>query len=293
MSKNWKPSSDVGAQNAVIDMMGRPWTSVRDDLDAYNAFIANLGLAFKHYIAIPYVIGASETGSLRDYDEAKVELDNGMIVENGFMYKYVGDVFGIFQGNSSNLVQIPAGFYNHATAYVTFNKYYRGTDKQVSLSRFDKLVPIDPPSEFKVVNWQKVEHNPTGIDRLQFKIDQIDYVGDSTGREYILGTDFVIDNGYIKWLPTGSRPGIDPQSQAGRVMSVRYTYRPLYYVNQLMHAVRAHATIDQVTGEVRVQAAPLQAVIQLDFVFLDSIKDGSFVDEAARDNSNTPNTGPR
>jgi hypothetical protein len=285
-------SSQPGAIDIVNDL-GSPWPQVRDDINAYSQLTANMGIVFQHWMCIPYVIGSSDDGGIRDYDEQKVELDNGLVYDNNFVYKYVGDVYGIFSSNSKDFKQLPAGYYTDSTAYVTFNKFYKESDKKVSLAEFDKLIPCVSADEFWTVNFQKMHHNPTGIDRLQFKATEIEIIMDSTGRIFNQGTDYCLENGYVKWLSSGNQPGIDNSTGKGRVIAVRYKYKPAYYVKNMIHDIRAHATIDPESGDVKVQRGPIMASIQLDWVFLDSLSDKDNAPDASLEAPRGNNTGPR
>jgi hypothetical protein len=280
-----------GAMDAPM-WFNQYWT-VKDDLEATNHLISNNGLRFKHYMAIPYVVGSSEADGARDWDGQDVPVENDNIVDNGFLYKYAGDVYAVFTSNNQQMRQTSLGYFNDSQAMVTFNKFYRDSDKIVTISEFDRLIPCEPPAEFRHVNFQKLHHNPSGIDHLQFMVDQMIYLGDSTGREYTEGIDFCLHQGSIKWLSSGSRPGLDPRSGKGRVISVRYTYKPSFYVKQIMHSIRTHATIDNITGEIRTQSGPIAGMIQVDFVFRDSVQPDKADLDAVITAGTTPNTRGR
>lgn len=269
------------------------WT-VKDDLEATNHLIANNGLRFKHYMAIPYVVGSSNADGARDWDGQEVPIENDNdIVDNGFLYRYAGDVYAVFTSNNQQMRQTSLGYFNDSQAMVTFNKFYKGSEEIVTISEFDRLIPCEPPAEFRHVNFQKLHHNPSGVDHLQFMVDRMIHLSDSTGRTYVEGTDYCIVNGSVHWTPNGSRPGIDPKIGKGRVIAVRYTYKPSFYVKQIMHSIRTHPTIDMVTGEVRTQSGPIAGMIQVDFVFRDSSQPDKVDLDSMIVAGNTPNTRGR
>lgn len=277
----------------VAPMWYNQYWTVKDDLEMTNHLIANNGVLFKHYMAIPYVIGSHEVDGARDWDEQEVPVETSDIVDNGFLYKYAGDVYVVFTNNSQQMKQIALGYYNDSQAMVTFNKFYRGSEKIVTISQYDKLIPCEPPSEFRHINFQKLYHSPTGLDKLQYLAENIIYLGDSTGRQYTEGIDFVLQKGCVKWLSSGSRPGLDPKSSRGRIISIRYTYVPSFYVRQIMHSIRVHPTIDLITGEVRTQSGPISGMIQVDFVFRDSVHTDANEVDAMIEARTTPNTRGR
>jgi len=293
MSGSDQDSSKPGAVDIPNDF-GSPWPAVRDDLQAYSQFIANLGIVFQHWMAIPYVIGDEEGGGIRQYDERNVELDNGLIYDNGFVYKYVGDVYGIFQGHSKDLKQLPPGFYADSVAYVSFNKFYKNSTKRAAFAEFDKLIPIDCPgrdmTEIWTINFEKIRHNPVGFDKLQYPALEIDFIQDNRGVIYEEITDYVLKDGGIQWVPSGTQPGISNVTNKGRILGVRYKYKPLFYVKQMVHEMRVHATFDD-DGEVRVQRGPTQCAVQVDWVFLESLKEDA--KNAVLASGDTPNVGPR
>ena len=271
-----------------------PWTAVREDPAANNSFIANLGICFQHWVAIPNVLGAVQTDDARDsFGQAEKNQFDGIgkyHVENGFIYVCRGLIYGIFQGNSKSLNHIPSGLYSDDGAQISMNRYYKDSEKTAGFTKFDKLVPHELPSEFFHTTFEKFIHNPAGIDRLQYHICKVDTVIDSAGIIYNENEDFVIERGNIRWLDTGKRPGFEPATGNGRVVSIRYTYKPYYYVKYAMHDIRVQQSIDELTGEVMAKKGPILLNVQADWVFLDArttrIDDVSNAQLVAQDGGN-------
>lgn len=297
--------------NSLLDF-DSVWDSVIPNNDATNLFIAGLGIIFNHYVAIPNVIHESNLGDLRrTFPEQSSPLNSDKrfdFIENGFLYKYVGQVWGIFQGNNKQFRDIASGLYSESGAFVTFNRYYRGTDKYASFAEYDKLVPCISGKEFFSVNWEKTQVSQTGINRLQFLACEIEYVIDSSGRFYYEGQDYKLENGHIRWTskPGADRPGIDPNTGRSRVIGVRYKYKPTYYVRNLAHDIRMHVSYDSQgepqyplsttpEGDIVYKPGPTSVNIVADYVFLDrrtqddDTKDAQLED----DNSDNGNVGPR
>jgi hypothetical protein len=78
---------------------------------------------------------------------------------------------------------------------------------------------------------QTFEYNPTGPQKLQYKVKGVDLLWDSE-RDYNCDEDFVVtEDGLIKWLDC-RRP--DP----GSVLSVVYYFTPIYIVKNKIHSLR-------------------------------------------------------
>ncbi len=298
MSDSFKGSSTRKNQNNVNITYNEPWDQVNSQPTAWNDFISGLGMRMAHYAFVPYVIGATEVSSLRDYDEQKVDKKNdGFVYDNNGMYRYVGDVYVAWQGNSKNLNQMPAGYYPNSSATITINRNYIDSEKIVGIAEFDKLVPVlgpnENPLEYATVGFEQLKHNPTGIDRCMFHIVSMDVIVDSNGVEYTQNKDFVIEEGNIKWLNTGNRPGFDNASNEGVILGVRYHYVPSFYVQAAAHELRSHAQIDPSTGEKRMIRGPMTAMVQVDFIFLQALKNQETNGDSALNSGTGGNTGSR
>lgn len=269
-----------------------PWGAVRADSTAENSFIANMGILFAHYRAVPCPLGALEVGDIRhSHDHGP---NSKIDCENGFIYTYAGDVWGIFQSNNKKYDFIPPGYYGNSVAIVTFNRYYRDSDKTAAMAEFDKLVPLESPKEFFGVSFQKIQHNPTGIDRTQFKVCSVEDLIDSDGRLYANGKDFIVNqHGNIEWINGGERPGIDNRTDKGKIYAVRYRYKPYFYVKAMLHELRVKPSMDTLTGDITTKSGPTQCAVQVDFIFLANATDKSDAPDAMLEPQDTSNTGPR
>jgi hypothetical protein len=303
-----KPETHV---NILMDY-NSPWDAVIPNNDATNSFISGLGIVFNHYVAIPNVIHEANIGDLRRtfHEEDSNEFVNSKkfdFIENGFLYKYAGQVWGIFQGNNKSFRELASGLYSDSGAFVTFNRYYRGTNKYASFAEFDKLIPCISGSEFFSVNWEKTTANPTGINRLQFPACEIEHIIDNRGQEYIQGKDFKLESGYIRWIDSAaaSRPGIDPMTGKSRVMAIRYKYKPTFYVRQLAHDIRITPTFNEQgdlinglevapNGDIKYTPGPTSVAIVADFVFLDRrTPEPNEIDAQLDTEDDGGNVGPR
>ncbi|MEM4360432.1 MAG: hypothetical protein QXT45_07890, partial [Candidatus Bilamarchaeaceae archaeon] len=174
----WRKSSTRNEPNSVPIEYNQPWDQVKSDALAWNHFISGLGLKMQHWAYMPYVLGAAEAGSLRHYEGGDVPAlpSRNWRYDNNGIYQYQGDVYVIFQSNSKNLAAMPAGYFPNSNAVVTINRHYFNSERIVALSEFDKLVPIveGDPLEYASVNWEKIQHNPIGYDRLMFQAVHVD-----------------------------------------------------------------------------------------------------------------------
>ena len=244
-----------------------PFNAVRADLPSENEFIAQNGILFAHWKAMPCVIGQVDfDGIRRSHDHAYENKGCPMNCENGFTYFLAGYIYGIFVQNSKSLSkQFPGGWIPAGQAVVTLNRFYKDTKDTAYFSEYDKLKPCECPFEFYSENWQKVQHSPTGTDRLMFPAFKVQMLYDSDGKKYSQDIDFTIENGMIKWGT--NRPGFT-QDGRPKIYSVRYTYQPYYYIKTVLHEQRFKAEIDPFTQEAKMKGGPTQCVLEQDYVFL-------------------------
>lgn len=299
MSDDFIDQSDrqPGTFENVPTQFSRPFEAVRPDMPAENFFIANQGIKFWHYVAVVDPIYQVNSGDARhsfDQEENGQFEDQGRFHrENGFIYFRKEIVYGIFQSNSKDLKYLTAGLYTDSGAMVTVDRYYKATGEKVEISENDKLVPCELPSEFFTTISHKFDHNPTGIDRLQFRAINVSHLIDSQGIIYIQGEDFNLRQGCIEWINGKNRPGIDPISGKGRVCGVRYTYRPFFYIKLVVHDIRIKPSLHPVTGEVSATAGPILVQVQADWVYLQRRTAADNVSDAELSAGDTSNTGPR
>lgn len=305
-----KESDRTQHENILMDY-NSPWDSVLPNNSATNNFISGLGIIFNHYKAIPNPVYEANIGDMRRTfpEEFNQDPNNPQFdfVEDGFLYKYAGQVWGIMQGNNKRFADLAGSLYAKAGAFVTFNRYYRGTDEYASFAEYDKLIPCVSGKEFFSVNWEKLTSNNTGINRLQFPACEVEYLVDNRGVEYFANKDFALENGYIKWLSlsNSNRPGIDPATGRGRVVSIRYKYKPTFYVQFLAHDMRIHATLNEMgelvngletlpDGSIQYKSGPPAVNIVADFVFLDRrTNEPDQVDSQLETQEDGDNVGPR
>jgi hypothetical protein len=124
------------------------------------------------------------------------------------------------------------GLYGVGSAMFNVTGNYTDGDKgQAHVAKRDLLVFPDLTDKAR----QRVQWNPTGPMRLNYKIKGIDLLFDST-TYYTQGVDYEIVDGKIAWLAKGRKPKITDGKPA--VLSCVYWFTPIYIVENLPHSIR-------------------------------------------------------
>jgi hypothetical protein len=283
--------------NFINQTYNDPFDSVAMNPHAINSFISGLGVRFMHFQAVQDPLYKSSESdprhSFNQQDNYMFENSNVFTRENGFLYFPKKVVLGIFMNNSKNLRNIDPGLYSDSGATVSFNRFYEGTDEVVEFSEYDKLVPCECPTEFFTTSLQEFEHNPTGIDRLQFPAEAVRILIDSDRKTYQQNVDFQLISGQVKWNE-GKAPGYNKTTGKGKVCSIRYTYRPYMYIKMVLHDIRVRPEISDIsTGETKTTASGMLCQLQRDFIFLDKRNADDTDIQSQLNAMDTQNTGPR
>lgn len=249
-----------------------PPESTSLDKQALQDLIQSQGIDLVHYKAMPTPMGLRESQGEYRPIENKGLSTNGLYIEsNGFLYRKAGSFKSIFTSVTKDIkANFDLGHLDQSTSQIIIPTKYDEddcgrTDTDVYVSAFDRVYLKD--DAVLVVYWQLYDYNITGRDRLHFLVEKVMDVVDNQGKSYVEGSDFIVQDGQIVW--TGSnRPGIDSTTNKGRVVSIRYLYRPYYYVQHLLHEIRVAQTIDELTGERKVNRLPQLAILQREYVFL-------------------------
>lgn len=235
------------------------------DLKKMDQFVTSLGVQFVHYKALPSPIGLKERGGYRRSDGVDT------ISSNGFIYKKSGLITGVLLGNSDGKRFSESAMLDESNARLVMPRFY---DKQgevaegqrIYMTPGDRVYINDPHADIKVANFQRMEYSVTGLDIPMFPIEKMEFLQDSQGKEYFEGLDFKITpDGNIKWLQSGSNPGVDLDTGKGRVYSIRYLYRAFFYVTQLVNEVRITNTTKD--SERSPERLPYQVVLVREYVY--------------------------
>lgn len=251
-------SSTGDGNNFPIDFP--PFTTTFT-VDAFDDFIRSQSLLFIHYRATRCPIG------LIDKDDQRRPHEHHENCSNGFIYTLAGEINAAFANNNKKDTLMDIGRMNGSSAVIVLPRFYEKSslsesDRPILVAPFDRLYLKEDVIE--VVHWQLNQYHVTGNDRLHFPVKTVIDLIDSRGNRYIQG-DFSVGQGNIVWGDTN--PGIDPETNKGRVYSIRYTYRPFFYIKELLHEVRLSQVEDEFSGERKVVRMPQSALIQREYAF--------------------------
>lgn len=225
------------------------------DVGAFDDALRDHGVQFVHYRAMKCPVGMRDEYSTRRPHEDHSGCSNGQI------YTKAGLVTALFTSNSNRQDQNEVGLLDGATVRITIPRYYDGTNEPVMVAPFDRFFLSE--ETITVVTQELVQASPEGHDRLRYPAVSVYDIMDATGKRWG-GNDCRIVDGQIVWNPGGG-PGIDPVIQKGVVYSIRYTYRPFFYVDRMLNEVRV-AQVDTDEGRI-VMRMPQSLILQREYVF--------------------------
>lgn len=260
-------------------------THISFDADAFDALLRGQGVKLVHYRAMRCPVG------MIDLDDNRRPHPDHVGCTNGFVYTKVGTITALFTGNSKHKNIEDIGWWDGSTVQVSFPRSYDQCDDCDAVEFF--VAPFDRfylhEENIMVPTWQLFLHNETGLDRLKYPVVKVEDLMDARGDRYAQDTDFTIAlGGQLKWgtrQPTpelqvgpGLLPpspdldftGLTPVSSSGNptrgaVCSVRYLYRPFWYVGQLVHEIRV-SQIGQFNGPNKLTRMPQAAVLHREYV---------------------------
>jgi hypothetical protein len=250
--------------------------SVLFDALAFDNAIRSHGILMVHWAAQPCPVGKVDRYSVRRPGHDHIGCSNGQI------YTKMGIVKCLFVNSGNKLDQYETGYLDGTQANVTCPRYYEGTEDEIQVVPIDKLYLLD--ENLLVPHTQLVEAHVTGIDKLSYPVEKVVSIYDSTGKKYC-AEDYKIENGQIVWIK--DQPGYNPVINMGTIYSIRYLYRPYFYVDRLQHQTR-YITVD--TGlEVKNIRGPQELVIIREKIYEKEDKD----DQSPNPDSTKQVKGPR
>ena len=259
-----------------IDQIEFTDRSVLFSADAFDRSINSHGVKLIHYRALKCPIGMIDRFSVRRPDHHHINCSNG------FIYTRAGSVKALFINSGNKMDQWDGGILDGSRATVSTPRTYDDSEGEIQVVPFDRFF-LDE-EDLLVPHMQLVEYHVTGHDRLSFPVVKVVDLIDSKGITYC-PDDYTIENGQIVW---GSKsPGYNPDLNVGNIYSIRYLYRPYFYVDNVMHQTRS-ITVD--TGlETKNVRGPQEFSLVREKVFEKEQKD----DEAPDPNSARQVKGPR
>lgn len=233
--------------------------AIHMDMGYTDGVISGQGLLFEHWQAMPCPVGKDDP-----YDIRKAHADHAGC-SNGNLYYFAGNMVCISTGISKDIRAMDVGVVVGSTMQITVPRFYEGNEnKEAVPATSDRLYLKDDNS--RVIATQLFEHNISGIDRVKYPIMKVELLIDSHGTRYYQGEHFDLDGGQIRWRGT-AQPGMNPATGHGEVCSIRYQYRPYWYIERFLHDLRILRS-----GEDSV-AAPKAALIQREYVYEDERND--------------------
>ncbi len=266
MAPRYQPSADYRIQIPAGE-------AVTFDIEALDNLVKSQGILLEHWSAMKCPVG------MIDPDDNRRPNDHtGHSCSNGMVYNKTGILQGTFTGNGLNLKTEGTGNLDSSTAQVILPRFYTNENgsngDRIFPAPYDRLYYGDP--NILVVNWESRQASPTGRDRLSFPAVSVERLMDSRGNVYSEGEDFSVATGDIVW--TGQRqPGQDLETGKGVVYSIRYKYRPYWYISRLLHEVRVTSVANDITGERVTEMVNKLVSIQREYVYLNEESDASSI----------------
>jgi hypothetical protein len=242
-----------------------PSVDVAFDLEAFNELIRSQGVKLVHYRAMRCPVGMS------DLDDNRRPHPHHEGCSNGFIYTKVGCVTGAITSNNKKKSLEDVGFVDFSTVQCTLPQTYDNSDINLVIAPFDRFYLDEETTA--VVMWQLFRHHETGVDRLKYPVHCVEGdIIDFRGEQYKENSDFVVSNGQIKWV--GRRPGPEIDTgpgmgngfgtDKGPVCSIRYLYKPYWYVGAIPHELRIAQVQDGFDR--RAVRAPQMCVLHREYV---------------------------
>lgn len=238
--------------------------AVRFDPSAFDDLVAFAGISLIHYRAMRCPVGMIDPLDTRRPHQHHENCSNG------FIYTRAGTATSIFSSNNDNALQLDLGIANSAQAQLTLPRFYDDNEEAVRALPYDRLFLAD--EAITVPHWQTFESNPSGEERLSYPVVSVETLIDSNGIRYTLGDFSVTTSGQVKWMGA-KRPTFDASKGKGQVCSIRYQYRPFWYVKSVNHEIRCMKYDDPMTGETVTLPTSQQVTIQREYLFENEARD--------------------
>lgn len=264
-----------------------PPQAVSFDPEAFDDLIRNHGVEVEHLRSMRCPVGMSDPD-----DIMRRPHQHHQDCSNGFIYTLAGCVKASFLGNAKDSSFTDYGRVDGSTVQMTFARTYEDKPEvRVEMCQYDRIYLKD--EAITVVNWHTFAASATGIDRLQFPAVAAFDLVDAHGRRYVDCVDYCIRGGQVHWAD-GKSPGMDPNTGKGVVCSIRYSYRPFWYVERMIHEVRV-AQIEDDYGNRTLERMHQQAALKREAWFEKEERDNEARDVNKRQKAGPPDGtfGPR
>lgn len=256
------------ANPTEINSIDLPNESVAFDAEAFNEAIASHGAVFVHWQAIPDPLGLQGK-----FDARRPDGVNNTKAFNGHYYIKRGCLQAIITGANKEVKSHLGGQVDAGVASITVHTNYLNSDKKVYLTPYDRFYLED--EGILVPRGELVEASMDGLDRLQWPACEVIAIVDADGIEYT-PDDYQIVGGYIQWV--GNRPTFNVEANKGKVYSIKYLYKPFYYVERLLHELRLVQGEDAY-GTRKLIRANQSAIVYREYVYQNKSLDAESPDQ--------------
>ena len=254
--------------------------SIAFDPEALDNAVRAHGVKMEHYRVL-----FNPAGLLDPYDSRRPDVEIDSQALNGMTYVKAGSFMCLLLGNTKETRAMEGGTLNSARAQMTPQRFYEKEEgkelERIYLAPYDRLYLCN--ENILVTRHELAVNHEDGLDRLNFPVVQVHVLVDSNGIQYG-PSDYQVENGCLRW--TGKRPGVNPNTGKGLVYSVRYLYRPFFYVNNLLHELRL-AQHEDLRGKSTIEL-PQSAIVVREYVYHTKQKDS---ERPSKESVNAPADG--
>ena len=254
-----------------------PAISIGFDTDAFNAAIRSHGCRLIHQEALRCPVG------MISLDDSRRDHPHHENCSNGFLFEDKGYITALMTSNSSRQDSKDVGFVDSATMAATFPQTYDCSESQFSPAVFDRFYLAE--EAITVVTWELQQVNGSGMERLNFPIVCVDRLVDFRGQVYKQGDDFTIIKGQVSWVEGAHHP------EVGAVFSIRYRYRPYWYLSSFGHEIRTANVDNPMTTERTVVRMPIQASLKREWLFKNEEQDSESKNPNSPRQESSPDDG--
>jgi len=198
--------------------------------DAVESLIETKGISAMHYRHAPNPDMESVNGVVNPNNNA---------ADRAFRYWSVRPLQLVPQNFSLENRLTAQAIWGTQSALLNVAGHYSDDNSIVYVRPNDIIVLGKDPSgaAITVGTDQRLEYDPTGPMKLQFRIESIDYVGGRDGKcPFVPDQDYCIQNGKLVWLPGGRKPSF--KDGKGEVLSIVYYTKPVFIVKSVPHSLR-------------------------------------------------------
>jgi hypothetical protein len=159
--------------------------------------------------------------NVKDISSQQHNIDCQICKGHGFIDLYPKQALAVLQNQDFSKIHNPEGFVDGNTVSATFE---RGIELQ-----YYTLVEL---CDFTDIFFDLIKRQRGNVDVLRYKACNVNFLMDSTGKQYLKDSDYSIDeNGSIKWVPAKAPP-------VDTIYTIHYEIPLRYRAIRAMHTNR-------------------------------------------------------